>query len=87
MKYIKISAMWCPYCIIMNKIWKKIKEEYPDITFEELDLDMDEESEKYNVGDILPVVLRIENDVEVARLTGEKTYEEVKKFIEEGLEK
>ncbi len=84
MKYIKISAMWCPYCIIMNKIWKKIKEEYPDTIFEELDLDMDEETEKYNVGETLPVVLRIENDKEVARLTGEKTYEEVKKFIEEG---
>lgn len=84
MKYIKISAMWCPYCIIMNKIWKKIKEEYPNTIFEELDLDMDEEAEKYNVGETLPVVLRIENDKEVARLTGEKTYEEVKKFIEEG---
>ena len=76
--------MWCPYCIIMNKIWKKIKEEYPNTIFEELDLDMDEEAEKYNVGETLPVVLRIENDKEVARLTGEKTYEEVKKFIEEG---
>ncbi len=87
MKYIKISAMWCPYCIIMNKIWKRVKEEYPNITFTELDLDMDEESENYNVGDTLPVIIRMENDVEVARLIGEKTYEEVKEFIEEGLEK
>ena len=87
MKYIKISAMWCPYCIIMNKIWKKVKEEYPNIDFKELDLDMDEESENYNVGETLPIIIRIENDVEVARLVGEKTYEEVKKFIEEGLGK
>lgn len=87
MKYIKISAMWCPYCIVMNKIWKKVKEEYPNVTFTELDLDMDEESEKYNVGDILPVIIRTKDDVEVARLIGEKTYEEVKKFIEEGLDK
>ena len=87
MKYIKISAMWCPYCIIMNKIWKRVKEEYPNITFTELDLDMDEESENYNVGDTLPVIIRMENDVEVARLIGEKTYEEVKEFIEEGLGK
>ena len=87
MKYIKISAMWCPYCIIMNKIWKRVKEEYPDITFTELDLDMDEESENYNIGDTLPVIIREENDVEVARLIGEKTYEEVKEFIEEGLRK
>ena len=48
---------------------------------------MDEESENYNVGDTLPVIIREENDVEVARLVGEKTYEEVKKFIEEGLGK
>ena len=86
MKYVKISAMWCPYCIVMNKIWKKVKEEYPNVTFKELDLDMDEESEKYNVGETLPVIIRTKDDVEVARLTGEKTYEEVKKFIEEGLE-
>ncbi len=71
----------------MNKIWKRVKEEYPNITFTELDLDMDEESENYNVGDTLPVIIRMENDVEVARLIGEKTYEEVKEFIEEGLEK
>lgn len=81
MKYIKISAMWCPHCIIMNKVWKKVKEENPDITFEELDLDMDEESSNYDDLDILPVIIKEENGKEVKRLTGDKSYEEVNNFI------
>ena len=81
MKYVKISAMWCPYCIVMNKIWKKIKEENPSITFEELDLDMDEESNNYENLDVLPVIIKVVDGKEESRITGEKTYDEVSKFI------
>ena len=81
MKYVKISAMWCPYCIVMNKIWKKVKEDNPKITFEELDLDMDEEANNYDNLDVLPIIIKVVDGNEVDRLTGEKTYEEVSKFI------
>lgn len=33
MKIIKIGAMWCPACIIMNKFWNKVKEEFKNIEF------------------------------------------------------
>ena len=81
MKYIKISAMWCPYCIVMNKIWKKVKEENPDKEFEELDLDMDEESNNYTDLEVLPVIIKVMDGKEIKRITGNKTYEEVSEFI------
>lgn len=83
MKFIKINAVWCPACIVTNKIWKDIKNDYSDIEIEELDFDFDEEEvEKYNVGEILPVVIFMNEDKEVERLIGEKTREEIYDFVE-----
>ena len=74
MKFIKINAVWCPACIVTNKVWKDIKYDFNDIEIEELDFDFDEdEVKKYNVGDILPVVIFMNDDKEVERLIGEKT--------------
>lgn len=82
MKIIKVSALWCPACLITNKAMNKIKEEYPDITIEELDYDYDEdEVSKYDVGSKLPVLIFFEDDKEVARLIGEKNYKEIKEVI------
>lgn len=83
MKIIKINAMWCSACISMHKIWKKIEEEYPNIEIISYDYDMDEEVVKnYNAGDILPVVIFYENDVEINRLIGEKKYEDIKFILD-----
>jgi len=82
MKIIKISAVWCPGCIIMQKKWKKIAESNPEIEFEELDFDMDEELvSKFNVGDTLPVAILFKDGIEVSRLIGEKNEEAILKFI------
>ena len=79
MKIKVISAVWCPSCLVMNKMWKKFKEEHPDIQIEKYDYDFDEDIvEKYNVGKKLPVTIFFdENDNELNRLEGEITYEEV----------
>ena len=78
MKLIKITAMWCPACLIMRNIINNLD---IDIKQVEYDYDLDEEEvSKYNVGEILPVLI-IENEKEVARLVGEKTKEEVLEFI------
>lgn len=83
MKVIKISAVWCPACLITNKIWKNVKKDYPDLEIEELDYDFDEdEVKKYDVGEILPVVIFMNNDKENFRLIGEKTKEEIYDAIE-----
>ena len=68
MKIIKINAMWCPGCLISKNIWKELEEEYTDNEYISLDYDLDEEEvEKYNVGEILPVVIFMENDKEIKR--------------------
>ena len=77
-KIIVISAVWCPSCLILKKSLKKLKEEY-DIDYILYDYDLDEEEiEKYDVGDKLPVI--IYND---KRLIGEKSFDEIILFLKE----
>ena len=82
MRVIKVSAVWCSACLIMNKIWKEIEEE-KKIEVESLDLDMNEdEVEKYNVGEKLPEVIFLDDsDNEIGRLIGEHTKEEILEYI------
>ena len=42
MKVIKITAVWCGTCLIMNKTWNKVLKE-KNIETISLDYDMDEE--------------------------------------------
>lgn len=85
MKIVKISAIWCGACLIMNKVWNKLKDNYK-FDYIELDYDMDEEEvTKYNPGDILPVFIIYKDDNELLRITGELSYEElVNKILEVG---
>ena len=82
MKFVRISSTWCVSCIIMNKLWKKLKETYSDFEYIELDYDMDD-VEEYNVGEILPVLIIYKNNEEVKRIVGEKSEKEFFKEIEE----
>lgn len=78
MKLIKITAMWCPACLIMRNVINNLD---IDIEQVEYDYDLDEEEiSKYNVGEILPVLI-LEDNKEIARLVGEKSKEEVLDFI------
>lgn len=83
MKVVKINAIWCSGCLVMNKIWKNILKS-KNIETINLDYDMDEdEVKKYNVGDVLPVFIFYKDDKEVRRIVGEKSEEELLKIIEE----
>lgn len=83
MKIIKIGAVWCPGCLVMNKIWNNIKTNYPEVEIEELDYDMDSlEVLKYNPGKVLPVVIFLSSDnQELDRLIGEKKYDDISELI------
>ena len=82
MKIVTINAMWCPGCIVMHKVWNKIKENYPSIEIINYDYDMDEEIVKtYNPGNILPITILIKDNVELERLNGEKSLEEIERVI------
>ena len=79
MKIIKIGAVWCSSCIIMKSRFNEIVKD-KDIELINLDYDIDD-IEEYNVGEILPVFIKIENDKEVARLVGEHSKKEIESFI------
>lgn len=82
MKLIKISAIWCPSCLIMEKVWSEIKDTYPDFEYISYDYDLDDESDSYSPGNILPVIILLKDDEEVKRFIGEKTKEEIIEGIE-----
>ena len=81
MKIVKINSLGCPSCIIMNKVFNRIKEEY-SFELEELDYDFDDISE-YNAGNILPVFIIYKYGNEVNRLCGEHNIEEFRKLMED----
>ena len=80
MQVIRITALWCPSCLIMKKIWKTY--ESASIEFIDYDYDLNEEQvQPYNPGKILPVLIKIVNGKEIDRLIGEKTEAEIKEFL------
>lgn len=81
MKIVKISSLGCPSCIIMNKIFNQIKDEY-DFELEELDFDLDS-FEEYKPGNIMPVYIFFKDGKEITRLIGEHKKEEFIKILEE----
>lgn len=77
MKLIKIGAIWCSGCLVMNKVWNQLIKEY-NFSYETYDIDIDEdEVEKYNVGEKLPVFIVMESDKEIKRFTGEYSYSDM----------
>ena len=81
MKIVKINSLGCPSCIIMNKVFNKIKEKYT-FELEEYDYDFDD-IEKFNPGNILPIYIFYKDDKETNRICGEHKIEEIEKIIEE----
>ena len=86
MKVVKINAIWCSGCLIMNNVWNKILNNY-NIETITLDYDVDEEEvKKYDVGNILPVFIFYDGDKEVKRVVGELSYNEMEKVVKELLD-
>lgn len=83
-KIVVISAIWCSSCLIIKKNLKKLKEDYPDLVIDTLDYDFDMDIVKnYNVEEILPVIIVTYNDLEISRLIGEHSYQDIVSFLKE----
>lgn len=81
MTIIKIGASWCLSCHSMDKKLKQIKDKY-NIDIKELDYDFDdEEVDKYNIGEKLPVLIFMKDDKEVCRLNGEKNISDIEEVL------
>lgn len=83
MRVVKINAIWCSGCLIMNPVWNSIQKKYA-IPTEELDYDFDsEEVSKYQPGNVLPVFIFFEGDQEVGRIVGEYKEEKMLELMRE----
>jgi len=81
MKIIKISAIWCSSCIIMKS---RFNEVIKDKNIEVISLDYDiDDIDGYNVGEILPVFIKIKDNKEIDRLVGEHSIKEIESFVGE----
>ncbi len=82
MKIVRVSAIWCPSCILMRPIYDEIVKKY-NLESEELDFDFDEDKVlPLNVGNKLPVVIIYKDNEEKARIIGEKRRDEIEKVFE-----
>ena len=86
MRVVKIGAIWCGGCLVMNKVWNKLLKNY-SFDYTELDLDMDEDDvKKYNPGDKLPIFIVFDGDSEINRYIGEFSYDDLEnKFKDDGV--
>ena len=84
MKVLKFNAIWCSACLVMKKVYNQIFELYPDFEVITYDYDMDEEMvNKYNIGTTIPVLIFLDNEnKEITRVVGEKSFEYIKDIIE-----
>lgn len=85
MKLVKISAMWCMSCIIMNNLLDDVLSKY-NVLFDIEDIDYDMDSDLvslYDVGSVLPVYILMDSSLEVARLVGEVSESRLISFLKD----
>lgn len=83
MKILKFGAIWCPGCLVMRPLWKKIEEEYIWLETEYFDFDKDKEAvTNYKIDTKLPVFIFLGRDGdELHRLQGERSRKEIIELI------
>ena len=66
----KFSAEWCGPCRMLAPVMNEIKGKYPNVKFEDIDIDLDYESvEKYGVSSVPTVIIERDNRL-LERFTG-----------------
>ena len=78
MKLIKVYAEWCGPCRVLEKILTDNNVDHININ---IDTPEGEEfTEKYKVRNV-PVLIKMQDDVEIGRFTGIPSLEQLKEFI------
>lgn len=85
MKLVKISAMWCMSCIVMNNLLDNVLSKYKVLfDIENLDYDVDFTLvSKYNVSSVLPVYILMDSSGEIDRLVGEVSESRLISFLKD----
>lgn len=74
MKVLKIGAVWCPECLVMRPIWKKIEAQNPWLETEYYEYDDNKDViEKYGLKEsVIPTFIFLDKDGnEITRFVGE----------------
>ena len=82
-KYVlEFSANWCGPCNMFKTVFEKVKKEFNDITFVNIDVDSDKTNlaKKYGVMSI-PTVILFEDGNEIKRNIGYMNEDEFKLFL------
>lgn len=83
MKIIKVTAMWCMSCLVMQKVYKKVFSGYENLELIEYDFDDDSDILKdLNIGEVLPLLIVYRNNEEVKRIAGEKSFKQIKEILD-----
>ena len=85
MKLVKISAMWCMSCIVMNNLLDNVLSKYKVLfDIENLDYDVDFTLvSKYNISSVLPVYILMDSSGEIDRLVGEVSESQLISFLKD----
>lgn len=83
-KVIKLSASWCFPCKMYAKTFEEVSqnEEFKDITFEEIDIEENEDAaEKYLVRSVPATVVLDENDRVIHKASGNLTKSNLEEIL------
>jgi len=84
-KIMKMSASWCMPCKVYAKTFNDVKNEkkYENITFEEFDVDENEDlAIKYGVRGVPTTIILDENDKVISMFSGNMPKSELEKRID-----
>ena len=83
-KIIKFGAPWCGPCAAMHPLFEKAKLDYPNIIFEELDIDQPENQCYINDFKIIsiPTIMCFNDTKVVSKNTGGMSYDGLKQIID-----
>ncbi|MEA3463788.1 MAG: thioredoxin family protein [Patescibacteria group bacterium] len=88
MKLLKIGALWCKECLIMNPMWVEIEKEIPELQSEYYEADeYPDLQKKYNVKEIPTFIFLDKNNKKILRLEGLQNKEELVKIVKKNLDK
>lgn len=88
-KIIKFSAVWCGPCRAFSPTFHKVEkmDKYKDITFEDIDIENDENGElyceKYQIRTVPSTILLDENDKVLVKFTGNVSESDFKSIIDD----
>ena len=86
MKLLKIGALWCKECAIMEPMWQEIEKEVPELQSEYFESDERPDLlKKYNIKEIPTFIFFNKDDKEILRLEGLQNKEELIKIVKENL--